>query len=362
LKFERKVLAFYYVWYATPWGSGGKWSHWGETVATHLFKPEKIVNGIRDVAATNYPLDGIYDSLDDCTIRRHINQAKEAGIDGFILSWWDGWDWAPEEERELLLKPQIKEAKKRGLSEEQIKAQIDTVKIMADYSEKVLDKCLKFCPRDFGFTIYYETAMTFPLRDKKRELALNKIYRDLKMVLEKHSESESWIKIDGKPLLVLYIVENYTVKEWTGIKEKLKADGFNPFFLGDTYKPEYLEVMDGLHTYNPIWITLKGLNPTKVFCEVSSEAHKKGKLFAATVCPGYDDRKIRDPGVLIPRENGYYYRSLWEAARESQADWVLVTSWNEWHEGSEIEPSLQYGKDYIYLTGQQAKAFKSMKK
>jgi hypothetical protein len=42
--------------------------------------------------------------------------------------------------------------------------------------------------------------------------------------------------------------------------------------------------------------------------------------------------------------------------------WVLVTTFNEWHEGSEIEPSLQFGTKYIELTGQFAGRFKSTRR
>jgi hypothetical protein len=38
---------------------------------------------------------------------------------------------------------------------------------------------------------------------------------------------------------------------------------------------------------------------------------------------------------------------------------VLVTSWNEWFEGSEIEPSIECGTDYLWQTAQYACAFRS---
>jgi len=41
---------------------------------------------------------------------------------------------------------------------------------------------------------------------------------------------------------------------------------------------------------------------------------------------------------------------------------LLITSFNEWHEGSEIEPSLQYGRQYLDLTAEYAKNFKAKKR
>jgi len=46
-----------------------------------------------------------------------------------------------------------------------------------------------------------------------------------------------------------------------------------------------------------------------------------------------------------------------EEAIKAKPDWVLITSWNEWHEGSEIEPSLEYGDKYLSLTQEYGRAF-----
>lgn len=73
-------------------------------------------------------------------------------------------------------------------------------------------------------------------------------------------------------------------------------------------------------------------------------------LLVLSVRPGYDDRKIRDPGLYTPREDGAYYRRSWETALASDPDVVLITSWNEWPEATNIEPSVEFGYQYAELT------------
>ena len=37
------------------------------------------------------------------------------------------------------------------------------------------------------------------------------------------------------------------------------------------------------------------------------------------------------------------YRALWQEAVAADPDYVLITSWNEWHDGSELGPSVEHG-------------------
>ena len=312
VKMEKKVLTFYYAWYGTPWGPAGKWLGWNAVG----YNPDIVVGGRRQIATAEYPLDGVYDSCDEYTLRRHLRQAEFAGIDGFILSWW-GFE---------------------------------------HYSHKALEKLLNLALKDF-ITIYYETAMTLKLRDEKREVAIERIYSDLKRLLEEYASKESWIKVDGKPLLVIYIADQYSVKEWKYIREKLEKN-YEFFLLGDTFDLNYLEVFDGLHIYTPVRYSKRGIPLEDVYLEVSKKIKEKGKLFASAVCPGYDDRRIRQPGIFIPREDGRYYIDCWKASFKASADWILITSWNEWLEGTEIEPSLEYGYNYLYITKIYSKKFK----
>jgi hypothetical protein len=90
-------------------------------------------------------------------------------------------------------------------------------------------------------------------------------------------------------------------------------------------------------------------------------ADRAGRISAVTVIPGYDDTKIRKPGLAVKRYNGELYRVQWEQAIKADPHWILITSFNEWHEGSEIEPSLEYGQQYLDLTARYAESFKANK-
>jgi hypothetical protein len=84
-----------------------------------------------------------------------------------------------------------------------------------------------------------------------------------------------------------------------------------------------------------------------------------GKISALTVIPGYDDTKIRKPGLAVDRFDGRLYQLQWQAAIKADPHWVLITSFNEWHEGSEIEPSLEFKDKYLQITAEYTKRFKS---
>lgn len=75
--------------------------------------------------------------------------------------------------------------------------------------------------------------------------------------------------------------------------------------------------------------------------------------------PGYDDRAV--PGrttPVRPRDNGGFYEASWHRAARSGRHIVLIETWNEMHEGTDICHSREYGRQYIDLTYTRAQAFK----
>ncbi|MCA8975693.1 MAG: hypothetical protein KDC98_13305 [Planctomycetes bacterium] len=77
------------------------------------------------------------------------------------------------------------------------------------------------------------------------------------------------------------------------------------------------------------------------------------KLFpgVAQIGAGYDDRPV--PGRRTPvreREDGAFYANSWRAALRHRPELVLLETWNEMHEGTELCPTREEGRRYLELT------------
>lgn len=90
---------------------------------------------------------------------------------------------------------------------------------------------------------------------------------------------------------------------------------------------------DGLYTYDVV--TWNGA----LFKRLCAQAHAAGLLCAPSVGPGYDARLATRHEVVRPRLNGLTYDRMWKTALKAGADLVTITSYNEWQEGTQIEPA-----------------------
>jgi glycoprotein endo-alpha-1,2-mannosidase len=90
---------------------------------------------------------------------------------------------------------------------------------------------------------------------------------------------------------------------------------------------------DGLYTYDVV--TWNGA----LFRRLCSQAHAAGLLCAPSVGPGYDARLATRDEAIRPRNDGSTYDRMWKTALRADADVVTITSYNEWQEGTQIEPA-----------------------
>jgi hypothetical protein len=90
---------------------------------------------------------------------------------------------------------------------------------------------------------------------------------------------------------------------------------------------------DGLYTYDVV--SWNG----SLFRRLCTQAHKVGLLCAPSVGPGYDARLATGHETVRPRLEGATYDRMWKTALRADADLVTITSYNEWQEGTQIEPA-----------------------
>ena len=90
---------------------------------------------------------------------------------------------------------------------------------------------------------------------------------------------------------------------------------------------------DGLYTYD---VLLWGADTFPRLCK---QAHKVGLDCLPSVGPGYDASRATGDLRIKDRRDGATYDSMWKSAIHSAADGVTITSYNEWHEGTQIEPA-----------------------
>lgn len=84
------------------------------------------------------------------------------------------------------------------------------------------------------------------------------------------------------------------------------------------------------------------------------------KFFDVTsVGPGYDHTAVRGrQPLVVDREDGRLYERAWIQALKAGSNVVMVETWNELHEGTDVCETKEYGRRYIDLTRKYAGLFK----
>jgi hypothetical protein len=99
--------------------------------------------------------------------------------------------------------------------------------------------------------------------------------------------------------------------------------------VGEAAKAKF----DGVYTYD---VLLWGGDMFSRYC---AQAHRVALTCLPSVGPGYDATHATADLRVKPRRDGATYDSMWRSAIRSGADGVTITSYNEWHEGTQIEPA-----------------------
>jgi glycoprotein endo-alpha-1,2-mannosidase len=89
----------------------------------------------------------------------------------------------------------------------------------------------------------------------------------------------------------------------------------------------------GIYTYDVL------VNGGASFRRVCKQAQATGLLCAPSVGPGFHARRATPVTAIRDRRDGSVYDRSWASAVAAAAPMVTITSYNEWHEGTQIEPA-----------------------
>ncbi len=270
------MLAYYYIWF-----DSNSW----------------------DRAKIDYPLLGRYTSDDRAVMRKHIQWAKAAGIDGFIVSWkstdildrrlYQLAEVAEEENFKLVVIYQ-------GLDFERNPLPIEKIASDLAYFKEA------FAHRN-PFQLFSKPAVIWSGTWEFSE-------QDIATVTETHRDA----------LLILATEKN--IKGYQRVASLVDGNAYYWSSVNPETFPGYLEKLKGM----------------------SDEVHKNGGLWIAPAAPGFNAKAIGGTSV-VERKDGATFRTELNTAMASSPDAVGIISWNEFSENSHIEPSETYGSKYLDL-------------
>ena len=313
------VHAAFYLWYGTP-AIDGKWLHWDHRTMPHWTAKmnEQYPPGVAHTPPDHphspyYPARGLYSSSDNATLLAQMRELAEAGVDSVMLSWWG--QAALQIERDS-----------QGVSTDPL-------------VPRVLDAAAE---AGIGVSWHLE-----PYGGRTTQTVL----ADLRYLHERYgSHAAIWREGPRRlPLVWLYDVSMEHVgehmAEWRAMVAALRGSEADAVLLSlylDARDADFVDQagLDGAYTYFASDGFTEGSTSSKWLAARRALA-SKGKLFVTSVGPGYDDTRIRPWNAhnTRSRERGAYYERQWRAALEAAPHAVSITSYNEWGEGTQIEPA-----------------------
>ena len=156
----------------------------------------------------------------------------------------------------------------------------------------------------------------------------------------------TYLRTYGLTTFYIYRALDLPVADWAAARTVLHTGGVTLYAQTALAGAAAAAGFDGIYTYDIVTY------PGSSFARLCGEAHAEHLLCAPSVGPGYDARRGSGDPRVKPRRKGRTFDSMWRAAITAKADRVTITSFNEWHEGTQIEPAspARWHGRYRYLS------------
>jgi hypothetical protein len=304
---SQKVYVHYMPWFETPLTSGnGKWGqHW--TMANE--DPNVVLSdGRRQIASYFYPMIGPYASSDRDVIDYHLLMMKYAGIDGVIVDWYG-------------------------------------VHNVNDYPlvKRNTDSLFNRIPgAGLLFGICYEDAQLAQVKAKAGIDTVKAAKEDFTYLQSAYFGSGSYIKINSQPLLLCFGPQGMkTNNDWQQAFSTLSPKPC--FFPLQEHSPPAGNSADGEF----VWVQANNIDNLKNFYQKQSAANP----YIAGAYPGFKD--FYQPGgwgntlFVIDHNGAATLQASLNLAKTSGTNYVQLITWNDYGEGTMIEPTLDFNFTFL---------------
>jgi hypothetical protein len=286
---------------------------WGIHYTMSNKNPDKIVDektGRREVAMYYYPLTGPYASGDKVIIEYQLLLMKLSGIDGVFIDW-----------------PPI--------------INTNDYPLLVRNTEKIVEQLEKV---GLQFAIVYEDQ-DINIAFKKNAI-VNKIeaaQQDMDYLNTRYFSKPNYVKLNGKPLLLNFGPQTFkTDSEWTQVFSKLGEN--KPAF----YTLWYQSNEAGANAEGEFaWVWQKNYEDLDKF--YNKHPLSIGKI--ASAYPGfkafYSEGGWGDIPWIIPHRGDSTFKETLKLALDSKLDIIQLITWNDYGEGTMIEPTVEFGFSFL---------------
>ncbi len=304
---QSTLLVHYMPWYqAKPYSETWGW-HW----TMNAFDPEKIEDDRRAIASKFYPTIGPYDSSDPAVIEFHLLTMKVAGIRGIIVDWYglqDFRDYALLHENTSRLIP---------------------------YVER------------FGmlFAICYEDQ-TIPALVEAGNLdasgRIDHATREIKWLGDNWFSKPNYLQVAGKPVLLSFGQTGLSDSEW----QATLLNQSKPIY----YLSQHHRRTSAVGVFD--WpVPQEGLAATERFIREHGATVQAEKELQEELMPVvfprfvdiYKEANVHPSWGQIADDQGATFQKTLELALSTNSRLVQLATWNDWGEGTVLEPSVEFG-------------------
>lgn len=313
------LVAHYMPWFAVQRSADDThlaWSHWKWNSGGPPHNPlERRDDGLRSIAAVQYPLIGPYNSWSRNVVRYHLRTAHAAGIEAFIVIWY-----GPGSESDQPVALLLDEAAKIGM------------RIALCYEEKV------------NFPDYRHP--------ESRDHVIAGVVTDLRFILDRYGSHPAYLKRNGAPFVAQFnswgtdeLGPKYlTTAEWKKVFARLKRPlVYARQNLDEAYHPT---IAGSYLWWTPEPAAIAGYSERAA----RLVGEKRLGFFMTMVCPGFDDSAVWGWGQgprIFPRAGLSVLRATFDRAFAGNPELIQIVTWNDFNEGTNIEPTRETGYECL---------------